>query len=173
VVEWIDKSKRFSFETADQITDERSRLSSKQFSRQLRVFDDLSFVVFDDTNGAVLFDDSYSTLPGEHDVSASVRYSAYTTRMYRAISNQTFLSYAKTNTTLRINVYMPDFNAYFVGTGIVIGKGFAVLDVMAHEWSHGYTTSTSNLIYSYQSGAIDEAMSDMYDPLIAYYAFLN
>jgi Zn-dependent metalloprotease len=35
-------------------------------------------------------------------------------------------------------------------------------DVVAHEWAHAYTEYTNNLIYSYQSGALNEAYSDVW-----------
>ena len=44
----------------------------------------------------------------------------------------------------------------YYGTGLAFG-----LDVVAHELTHGVTDYTSGLIYSYESGAINEAMSDV------------
>ncbi|HVF09200.1 MAG TPA: M4 family metallopeptidase, partial [Abditibacteriaceae bacterium] len=35
-------------------------------------------------------------------------------------------------------------------------------DVVAHEWGHAYTQFTHNLIYSYQSGALNESYSDIW-----------
>lgn len=35
-------------------------------------------------------------------------------------------------------------------------------DVVSHEWGHAYTQFTHNLIYSYQSGALNESYSDIY-----------
>jgi len=35
-------------------------------------------------------------------------------------------------------------------------------DVVAHEWGHAYTEYTCNLIYAYESGALNEALSDMW-----------
>ena len=37
----------------------------------------------------------------------------------------------------------------------------AAIDVIAHEYSHGVTDYTSNLIYSNESGALNEAFSDI------------
>jgi bacillolysin len=39
---------------------------------------------------------------------------------------------------------------------------FAALDVTAHELTHGVTYYTSNLIYKDDSGAMNEAMSDIF-----------
>lgn len=35
-------------------------------------------------------------------------------------------------------------------------------DVVPHEWSHGYTQTGNGLIYAYESGAMNEAFSDIY-----------
>ena len=35
-------------------------------------------------------------------------------------------------------------------------------DTVAHEWGHAYTESTSGLIYQWQSGAMNEAYSDIW-----------
>lgn len=53
-------------------------------------------------------------------------------------------------------------NAYWDGTQMVYGAFFAAADdVVAHELTHGVTEHTSNLVYWYESGAINEAMSDI------------
>src|SRR3954454_3956024 len=44
---------------------------------------------------------------------------------------------------------------------MVYGPGWAVDDVVGHELTHGVTEHTSNLFYAYQSGAINESMSDV------------
>jgi bacillolysin/neutral peptidase B len=41
------------------------------------------------------------------------------------------------------------------------------LDVIAHELTHGITETTSNLIYSGQSGALNESFSDIFGVIIA------
>ena len=43
------------------------------------------------------------------------------------------------------------------------GNGFAAADdVVAHELSHGVTENASNLVYSSQSGALNESFSDIF-----------
>lgn len=39
-------------------------------------------------------------------------------------------------------------------------------DVVAHEWAHAYTEHTNNLIYAWQAGAINEALSDIWGETI-------
>lgn len=50
---------------------------------------------------------------------------------------------------------------------MVYGKDYATaLDVVGHELSHGFTSFTSNLFYYYQSGSINESLSDIFGELI-------
>ena len=56
---------------------------------------------------------------------------------------------------------------YGDGTG---GYPFTFLSVCGHEITHGLTENTANLIYEYESGALNESFSDMFGASIAYYA---
>ncbi|MBF0592747.1 MAG: M4 family metallopeptidase, partial [Nitrospirae bacterium] len=50
---------------------------------------------------------------------------------------------------------------------LVFGNGFAYADdVVAHEYTHGVTQFTSNLFYYYQTGAIDESISDVFGEFV-------
>jgi zinc metalloprotease ZmpA len=56
------------------------------------------------------------------------------------------------------------------------GDGFQAsplvsLDVAAHEMTHGVTSATANLIYSGESGGLNEAMSDIFGTAVEFYAF--
>jgi bacillolysin len=56
-------------------------------------------------------------------------------------------------------------NAFWNGTLMVFGDGapFAgALDVVAHELTHGVTEKSANLVYQNQSGALNEAFSDIF-----------
>ncbi|HLA79296.1 MAG TPA: Calx-beta domain-containing protein [Vicinamibacteria bacterium] len=53
-------------------------------------------------------------------------------------------------------------NASWNGTFISFCPGFTTDDVTAHEWGHAYTQHTDNLIYAWQSGALNEAYSDIF-----------
>ncbi len=53
-------------------------------------------------------------------------------------------------------------NAYWNGTSTNYCPGFDADDVVSHEWSHAYTEYTHGLIYQYQSGALNEAYSDIF-----------
>ena len=61
----------------------------------------------------------------------------------------------------------PFQNAFWDGQQMTYGSGYASADdVVGHELTHGVTERTSNLFYYYQSGAINEAMSDIFGELI-------
>ncbi len=59
--------------------------------------------------------------------------------------------------------------AMYYGDG-VNGYPFTFLSVCGHEITHGLTENTANLYYEYESGALNEAFSDMFGASIAYYA---
>lgn len=57
-------------------------------------------------------------------------------------------------------------NAFWNGRGMYYGNGWQKGDdIVAHELSHGLTEKTSDLLYLYQSGAINESMSDVFGEL--------
>ena len=63
----------------------------------------------------------------------------------------------------------PYVNAYWDSNleQIVFGDGFASADdVVAHEMTHGITAHESNLFYYMQSGAINEAVSDIFGEFV-------
>lgn len=61
----------------------------------------------------------------------------------------------------------PYDNAFWDGFQMVYGPGFPRADdVVAHELTHGVTQHTSGLIYWFQSGAINESMSDVFGEFV-------
>jgi bacillolysin len=82
---------------------------------------------------------------------------------------------------------VPDFylNAGYYGDGVMVyGEGLppgvtaggqtvdffsAALDIVAHELTHGVTQYTSNLIYRDESGALNEAFSDIMGTSVEFY----
>lgn len=53
-------------------------------------------------------------------------------------------------------------NAYWNGVSTNYCPDFDADDVVSHEWGHAYTEYTHNLIYAYQSGALNESYSDIF-----------
>lgn len=70
------------------------------------------------------------------------------------------------------------FNAFWDGSRMTYGDGDATnsnkpltsLDVCGHEITHGVTERTSALVYSYESGAMNEAFSDIFGTAIEAFA---
>jgi Zn-dependent metalloprotease/plastocyanin len=66
-------------------------------------------------------------------------------------------------------------NAFWNGSSMTFGDGYTTfyplvsLDVSAHEVAHGFTENHSGLIYSSQSGGINESYSDMAGEAAKYY----
>lgn len=58
-------------------------------------------------------------------------------------------------------VYCPYPNAFWEGSQFVFGDGYAVDDVVAHEFTHAVTEHSSHLMYIYQPGALNEGLSDI------------
>jgi hypothetical protein len=50
------------------------------------------------------------------------------------------------------------------------GEGFTVLDVMAHEFTHGITSNEADLDYENHSGALNESYSDVFGELAEIWA---
>lgn len=66
-------------------------------------------------------------------------------------------------------------NAFWSGDRATFGGGschygpLTTLDVVGHEFAHGITQRTSGLVYSGQSGALNEGMSDIYGKALELY----
>ena len=56
----------------------------------------------------------------------------------------------------------PTANAFWNGTQMVYGAGYAVDDIAAHELTHAVTEHSANLYYYMQSGALNESYSDIF-----------
>jgi len=67
-------------------------------------------------------------------------------------------------------------NAFWDGQRMTFGDGntslqpLVALDICAHEITHGLTSFTANLTYSYESGALNEAFSDIFGTAVEFYA---
>lgn len=57
-------------------------------------------------------------------------------------------------------------NAFWNGTQMVFGDGMVGLDVTAHELGHGVCQFTAGLVYKNQSGALNEAFSDIWGAMV-------
>jgi vibriolysin len=77
--------------------------------------------------------------------------------------------------TMRLHYSTNYENAFWDGSAMTFGDGattfypLCCLDVSAHEVSHGFTENHSGLIYSSQSGGMNESYSDMAGEAAKYY----
>ncbi|HYV92691.1 MAG TPA: M4 family metallopeptidase [Chitinophagales bacterium] len=62
-----------------------------------------------------------------------------------------------------------DGSAMHFGNVSGSGAGITAIDVAGHELTHGVTQYTCNLNYSYQSGAMNESMSDIMGKSVQFY----
>ena len=60
----------------------------------------------------------------------------------------------------------PYQNAFWDGAQMVYGEGFTADDVVGHELTHGVTDFSAHLFYYYQSGAINESLSDVFGEFV-------
>ncbi|MHB0874501.1 MAG: S8 family serine peptidase [Anaerolineae bacterium] len=60
----------------------------------------------------------------------------------------------------------PYDNAFWSGSQMVFGANLVIDDVVAHELTHGVTQYESGLMYLFQSGAINEALSDFWGEMV-------
>ncbi len=61
----------------------------------------------------------------------------------------------------------PLANAFWNGDQMVYGQGFASADdVVAHELTHGVTGHEAHLFYIFQSGALNESLSDIFGEFV-------
>jgi Zn-dependent metalloprotease len=74
--------------------------------------------------------------------------------------------------------YNTNVNAFWNGSVMTYGDGnsdsgitpLTTVDIAAHEITHGLTSYTCNLNYQYESGAINEAFSDIFGTCVEFYA---
>ncbi len=79
-----------------------------------------------------------------------------------------------------VNYGVDYVNAFWNGSFMTYGDGngssygpLTCLDVVGHEITHAITERTAGLIYSYESGALNESFSDIFGTVIEFYADPN
>ncbi|HRH49282.1 MAG TPA: M4 family metallopeptidase [Panacibacter sp.] len=62
----------------------------------------------------------------------------------------------------------PTTGSMFVGLGSssTLANSYGTLDIIGHEFTHGVTGTTAGLVYSGESGAINESLSDIFGTVI-------
>jgi len=103
------------------------------------------------------------------DVNEIIAATKETYDLYSNISGGEFISFNGSDVPMHA-IYEADFltcpNASWNGRTTNYCSGFAVDDVIAHEWTHAYTDFNHNLIYQWQPGALNEAYSDIFGEMV-------
>ncbi len=86
------------------------------------------------------------------------------------------INYVNANLPLINSNYQNNDNAFWNGQFMTYGTGqfsfdaLTSIDVIAHEIGHGVCSSTANLVYQNESGAINESLSDIWGAMVEFYA---
>ena len=92
-----------------------------------------------------------------------------TYNFFGSMTNGVYLSYDGAMAQMRTVNNDPGIscpNANWNGISANYCTNVSADDVVAHEWGHAYTEFTNNLIYQWQSGALNESYSDIFGETI-------
>jgi len=96
---------------------------------------------------------------------------------YNSINNAGFALKSYVNFNLVAYGYSNNNNAFWNGQYMTYGNGtppvtpLTTMDICGHEITHGLTTFSANLTYSYESGALSEGFSDIFGTAIEFFAY--
>ena len=110
-----------------------------------------------------------SSATANAEITELVRATGDTHDLFANLSNGQYLSFNGTDATMNaiydaVNIDCP--NAVESGGVTAFCTGMVSDDVAAHEWTHAYTGWTHALVYQWQSGALNEATSDIFGELV-------
>jgi len=129
----------------------------------------------DDDNYWNNYNANFDEVAGDAHYGAEITYDYYFDKFNRN-------SYDDNGAKIRSYVhYSANYsNAFWNGYAMTYGDGNGTsvlplisIDVCGHEISHAVTTNSANLVYSYESGALNESFSDIFGNAIEYYADSN
>ena len=105
----------------------------------------------------------------DEEINNLINVAEQTYNTFANLSGGSFISWTGADGTMR-SYYDRDGddcpNAYFNGSSTSFCEGTATDDVVAHEWTHGYTQETHGLVYAWQSGALNESYSDIFGEIV-------
>lgn len=116
--------------------------------------------------GTLVCDDTSLVCNGDADAINAETYAIDTYNFYYTHHGRNSLNNLGMAIKMSVHYDLNYANAYWNGTQVVFGDGFTTDDIVAHELSHGVTQYTSNLYYYYQSGAINESLSDVWGEFV-------
>lgn len=121
-----------------------------------------------------------TTISDKAEVSAHY-YAGMVYDFYKNLFNRNSINNSGMNIISTVHYGSRYNNAFWDGTQMVYGDGDGTqftylsgdLDVVAHEMTHGVDSSTANLNYQDQPGALNESLSDIFGVLIETYDKYN
>ncbi|MFL0270024.1 M4 family metallopeptidase [Candidatus Clostridium radicumherbarum] len=121
-----------------------------------------------------------TTISDKAEVSAHY-YAGMVYDFYKNLFNRNSINNSGMNIISTVHYGSKYNNAFWDGTQMVYGDGDGTqftylsgdLDVVAHEMTHGVDSSTANLNYQDQPGALNESLSDIFGVLIETYDKYN
>lgn len=118
--------------------------------------------------GFLIWAEGDSAPVGIVDVDHLIDYSLDTYNVIASMTNGTFLSWDGADGIMHAVNAAPIGcpNASWNGTSTNFCLGVTADDTVAHEWGHAYTDATHNLIYQWQSGALNESYSDIFGEVV-------
>lgn len=102
--------------------------------------------------------------PDKNGINDLIDYAEDTYNLFMTISNGTYPSFDGADATMHSVLNDPAINcpnANWNGVSTNYCNGVSGDDTVAHEWTHAYSEYTHGLIYQWQSGALNEAYSDI------------
>ena len=156
---------------ADALTGEMAARHPKfHYARSLRTYD-----CNNGTSCGSLVSSSSNTInTGDNAIDAAHNYAIATYNYYSNNHGRDSIDNAGMILRSRVHYSNNYNNAFWDGTQMTYGDGDGVTfiplsqdaDVVAHELTHGVTENESGLIYSNESGALNEAWSDIFGAMV-------
>lgn len=145
--------------------------SSVQSALQRRVYKDTASLdpnrlVWQEGDSLPYADDDLSA---QANINKVIDYTAHVYNFFASLSGGAFLSWNGADAPMNNLYAVPSSrcpNAFWTGQGVSFCVHTVSDDLVAHEWAHGYTQSTHNLVYKWQPGALNEAYSDIWGETI-------
>lgn len=122
-----------------------------------------------DRPGTLVCDESSPTCSGgDADAINAHIYGGDTFNFYSTYHGRNSLDNAGMTLISSVHYSTNYCNAFWDGAQMTYGDGCFIVtdDVVAHEMTHGVTDYESNLIYAYESGAMNESFSDVWGEFV-------
>ncbi len=119
-------------------------------------------------------------LAGTNQAALDIHYGLSQTYLfYKTVFNRNSYDDRGATITAYVNTLNTDAS-FWDGNAVIFGNrssgangGMAAIDIVGHELTHGITQQTSGLIYSKESGAMNESMSDIFGKSVQFWTKPN